>query len=183
MHADRTNRVALTLFGLLVLIAGAAGMTASTGVFGAAFSKRTLFANRVSTYIGHHGTWLWAAAAGVCLLIALAALRWIVALLVSTDRAGDIPIPVRTQEGTTILQPAADEHKVFDPEGQPVSRPARPAPPHRNRSPCPCPAGTRQDRPAHPAPPRRQPPARLSRSGRLCPCWSKVKEVCSAAGT
>ena len=94
MHADRTNRVALTLFGLLVLIAGAAGMTASTGVFGAAFSKRTLFANRVSTYIGHHGTWVWAAAAGVCLLIALAALRWIVALLISTDRAGDIPIPV-----------------------------------------------------------------------------------------
>ena len=107
MHADRTNRVALTLFGLLVLIAGAAGMTASTGVFGAAFSKRTLFANRVSTYIGHNGTWVWAAAAGVCLLIALAALRWIVALLVSTDRAGDIPIPVSTQEGTTILQPAA----------------------------------------------------------------------------
>jgi hypothetical protein len=107
MHADRTNRVALTLFGLLVLIAGAAGMTASTGVFGAAFSKRTLFANRVSTYIGHHGTWVWAAAAGVCLLIALAALRWIVALLISTDRAGDIPIPVSTQEGTTILQPAA----------------------------------------------------------------------------
>jgi hypothetical protein len=106
MHADRTNRVALTLFGLLVLIAGAAGMTASTGVFGAAFSKRTLFANRVSTYIGHHGTWVWAAAAGVCLLIALAALRWIVALLLSTDRAGDIPIPVSTQEGTTILQPA-----------------------------------------------------------------------------
>ena len=53
MHADRTNRVALTLFGLLVLLAGAAGLTASTGVFGAAFSKRTLFANRVSTYIGH----------------------------------------------------------------------------------------------------------------------------------
>jgi hypothetical protein len=107
MHADRTNRFALTLFGLLILIAGAAGMTASTGVFGAAFAKRTLFANRVSTYIGHHGTWVWAAAAGVCLLIALAALRWIVALLISTDRAGDIPIPVSTQEGTTILQPAA----------------------------------------------------------------------------
>jgi hypothetical protein len=107
MHADRTNRVALTLFGLLVLIAGAAGMTASAGVFGTAFSKRTLFANRVSTYIGHHGTWLWAAAAGVCLLIALAALRWIVALLISTDRAGDIPIPVATHEGTTILRPGA----------------------------------------------------------------------------
>ena len=63
MHADRTNRVALTVFGLLVLLAGAAGMAASLGGFGTAFSSRVLFANRVSSYIGQHGTWLWAAAA------------------------------------------------------------------------------------------------------------------------
>jgi hypothetical protein len=29
MHADRTNRFTLTLFGLLLLLAGAAGITAS----------------------------------------------------------------------------------------------------------------------------------------------------------
>ena len=34
MHADRTNRVGLILFGLLVLAVGAAGMIASTGVSG-----------------------------------------------------------------------------------------------------------------------------------------------------
>ena len=107
MHADRTNRFALTLFGLLVLLAGAAGMTASVGGFGARFSSRALFANRVGTYIGQHGTWLWAAAAFACLLIALAALRWILALLVSTDRAGDITIPGSKELGTTRLQPAA----------------------------------------------------------------------------
>ena len=107
MHADRTNRFALTLFGLLVLIAGAAAMTASLGGFGTTFSSRALFANRVSTYIGQHGTWLWAAAAFACLLIALAALRWILALLVSTDRAGDITIPGSKELGTTRLHPAA----------------------------------------------------------------------------
>ena len=106
MHADRTNRVALIVFGLLVLAAGAGGLLASLGVFGTAFAHRTLFANRGSTYIGHHA-WVWYAAAGVCLLLALFALRWIVALLVSTDRAGDIPIPVATREGTTIMQPTA----------------------------------------------------------------------------
>ena len=106
MHADRANRVGLTLFGLLVLAVGAAGMIASTGVSGEAFSRRTLFANRVSIFIGHHG-WVWYAAAGVCLVITLLALRWIVALLISTDRAGDLPIPVATHEGTTILRPAA----------------------------------------------------------------------------
>jgi hypothetical protein len=106
MHADRTNRVALILFGLLALAAGVGGITASAGVFGTAFSRRTLFANRVSSYIGQHD-WVWYAVAGVCVVITLAALRWIVALLISTDRAGDLPIPVATVEGTTILRPAA----------------------------------------------------------------------------
>jgi hypothetical protein len=107
MHADRTNRTVLTLFGLLVLLAGAAGMTASVGGFGTAFSRRTLTGNRVSVYIGQHGTWVWAAAAFICLLIALAALRWILALLVSTDRAGDITVPGSKDQGTTKLHPAA----------------------------------------------------------------------------
>jgi hypothetical protein len=106
MHADRTNRTALIVFGLLVFAAGGAGITASVGGFGQAFSHRTLFGNRVSAYIGHHG-WVWYAAAAVCLIIILAALYWIMVLLVSTDRADDIPIPVATHEGTTILLPAA----------------------------------------------------------------------------
>lgn len=107
MHADRTNRVALAVFGLLVLAVGAAGMVTSTGVFGAAFSRRTLLDNRVSGYFSHHGGWLWPAIAGACLLLALACLRWILALLASTDRAGEITIPGSADQGTTILQPAA----------------------------------------------------------------------------
>ena len=107
MHADRTNRLALILFGLLALAAGGAGMAASTGVFGAALSRRTLLDNPAGTYIGQHGGWLWPAVAGGCLLLALACLRWILALLASTDRAGDLAIPGHTDQGTTIVQPAA----------------------------------------------------------------------------
>jgi hypothetical protein len=107
MHADRTNRFALTLFGLLVLAAGAAGITASVGGFGAAFSRRVLFGNRVSSYIGTNGTWVWAAAAFVCLLLFFAALRWLLALLVSTDRAGNITIPGSKDQGSTQLPPTA----------------------------------------------------------------------------
>ena len=106
MHADRVNRIALIVFGLLLLAAGGAGMTASVGGFGQAFAHRTLFDNAVSVYIGQHA-WVWYAAAGVCLIIVLAVLLWIAILLVSTDRTDDIPIPVATQEGTTILLPAA----------------------------------------------------------------------------
>lgn len=107
MHADRTNRIALSLFGLLVLLAGAAGMTASAGGFSAGFSRRVLFDNRASSYIGAHGTWLWPATAFVCLLLFLAALRWLLALLVSTDRAGDITLPGSKDQGTTTLPPGA----------------------------------------------------------------------------
>lgn len=107
MHADRTNRTALIVFGSLVLLAGAAAMLTSVGVFSNAFSKHALFANQVSTYIGHNGAWVWPAAAAVCLLIALAALRWILVLLISTDRAGDITLPGAREHGTTKLPSAA----------------------------------------------------------------------------
>ena len=107
MHADRTNRIALALLGLLLLSRERPAITASAGVDGAAFSRRTLFANPASTYIGHHGGWLWPAVAAACLLLALACLRWLLALLVSTDRARDLTVPGPADQGTTTLQPAA----------------------------------------------------------------------------
>jgi hypothetical protein len=107
MHADRTNRVALTLFGLILLLAGVFGLTASVGGFGNAYAHRTLLANQAATYIGHHGAWFWWAAAGACLLLALLALRWIIALLLSTDRAGDITITRGSAHGATTMHPAA----------------------------------------------------------------------------
>jgi hypothetical protein len=107
MHTDRTNRLALTVFGLIVFLVGVFGLTVSTGGFGKAYAHRTLFANRVSTYIGAHGDWLWPAAAAGSLLIALIALRWIAALLLSTDRASDITITRGSRQGTTIMHPAA----------------------------------------------------------------------------
>ena len=179
MHADRINRVMLTLFGLLVLAAGAAAMAASTGVFGAAFSRQALLANRVSAYFGNHGGWLWPAIAGGCVLIALACLRWMLALLASTDRAGDL-IGHSTHEGTTILRPTAlvdaltrevgAYHGVETAQGPrhrrrpgprgsshrrhgPVSRPAGPASPHRSRGLRPRPARPGQPLHAHPARP------------------------------
>jgi hypothetical protein len=54
-----------------------------------------------------NGTWVWAAAAAVCLLIFLAALRWLLALLVSTGRAGNITVSGSKDQGTTQLPPAA----------------------------------------------------------------------------
>jgi hypothetical protein len=107
MHADRTNRVALIVLGALTLVLGAAAMAASTGVFGSAFAHRTLLANRVGVYVGQHGGWLWPAVAGLALIVGLVTLRWVAALLLTTDRAGDIAISSGSDQGTTVVRPAA----------------------------------------------------------------------------
>jgi hypothetical protein len=108
MHADKTNRTALTVLGLVLLLAGAGAMGLSVGLFGSAQARKPLFANAVSKYVGAHGSWLWAAAAVVAVLVALAMLRWLAALLLSTDRAGDLE--VHSQDGSrgrSVLKPAA----------------------------------------------------------------------------
>jgi hypothetical protein len=104
MHADRTNRVVLALFGLLVLAVGVAGLIASRGGFGTAFQQKALFTNRVSRYIGEQGSWLWPVIAVACALVAVLMLRWIYVLIVSTDRAA----------GRTVLRPEALAAAVRD---------------------------------------------------------------------
>ncbi len=107
MHADRTNRFALTVFALVLLLAGVFGIVASTGGFGKSYTHRTLFANQVSSYVGKHGSWLWWAVAGVCVVIALLALRWMLALLLTTDRVSDINVIRKGQHGATVLHSSA----------------------------------------------------------------------------
>lgn len=107
MHADRTNRVVLTLFALLLLGAGVAGLLTSVGRFGTRFSHTALFDNRLSHYVGDHGSWIWAAAAVAAALIAVLMLFWLYTLLTSTDRAGDITLPAGPGAGRTTLRPGA----------------------------------------------------------------------------
>lgn len=107
MHADRTNRTALTVFGLLLLAAGVAGLLASVGTFGKSFSHTALFDNRVSRYFGQQGTWLWAVIATAAAVLALLALRWLYVLVTSTDRAGDLTVRGDRSNGRTVLRPAA----------------------------------------------------------------------------
>ena len=108
MHADRTNRLMLTLVGLLALAAGGGAMAASTGVFGAAFSRRTLLDNlgrplhrpprRLA--LARRGGRLPAARPG------LPAVDTGPARLHQPGRELS-PSPGDTDQGTTILQPAA----------------------------------------------------------------------------
>ncbi len=100
MHADRTNRVVLTVTGLLALVLGVGGLLAAAGVFGATFQHRRLLDNRLARYFGTHGHWLWPAIAAVVFVGVLLVLLWLVRLLFSTDRTGDITVTPQAREGS-----------------------------------------------------------------------------------
>jgi hypothetical protein len=107
MHADRTNRTVLTLFALALTAAGVAGALAGFGAFGSATRHDVLVSDQVRNYFGRHGDWLWPVIALVAAIIALLALRWLLALLFSTDRAGDLPLTGDRSAGRTTLSAAA----------------------------------------------------------------------------
>jgi hypothetical protein len=103
MHADRTNRMMLVLFALLLTGAGLSGALISFGAFGAAVQHARLLANPVSVYVGHHGVWLWLVIGAAAAVLAVLALRWLTVLMFSTDRAGDIRITGDRSGGLTTL--------------------------------------------------------------------------------
>jgi hypothetical protein len=114
MHADRTNRLAVLLLALLCIAAGAAGGAASIGEFGSATQHRPLIANRIAAFIGTQGDWLWPAAAAAAVILVLLAMRWLLALLFSTDRSGDLPISAGGSAGRTTLAPGALTEAVVE---------------------------------------------------------------------
>jgi hypothetical protein len=107
MHADRTNRIMLILFAITMIAAGTVGALAGFGALGSVTKHGELPANRVGAYFGRHGDWLWPAIAALALIVALLALRWLLALLFSTDRAGDLPLTRDRSGGRTTLSAVA----------------------------------------------------------------------------
>jgi hypothetical protein len=107
MHADRTNRAMLLLLALLLIGAGVAAGAASIGAFGTATRHSRLIANPAGNFIGAQGGWMWPAAAVAVAILVLLALRWLFALLFSTDRSGDLLIPSGGSAGRTTLASGA----------------------------------------------------------------------------
>jgi hypothetical protein len=103
MHADRTNRTMLLLLAMLLIAAGVGAGAASVGAFGTTIRHSELMANPTGDFIGAQGAWLWPVVAAVAAILVLLALRWLLALLFSTDRAGDLPIPSAGSAGRTTL--------------------------------------------------------------------------------
>jgi hypothetical protein len=107
MHADRTNRISLLLLALLLIAAGLDAGAASLGLYGRSTEHSRLLANPTGRFFGAQGAWLWLVAAFAALVIVVLALRWLAALLFSTDRTGDLPIAPDGRPGRTILAAGA----------------------------------------------------------------------------
>jgi hypothetical protein len=107
MHADRTNRVMLLVLAGLLIAAGLGAGAASLGIFGTVAQQSRLMDNPVGHFIGSEGAWFWPVAAAAAAILVVLALRWLLALLFSTDRAGDLPIRSPGQAGRTTLAAGA----------------------------------------------------------------------------
>jgi hypothetical protein len=114
MHADRTNRIMLLLLAVLLIAAGLAAGAASIGVFGTATRHSPLIANPTGNFIGAQGGWLWPVAAVTAAIVVLAALRWLLALLFSTDRSADLLIHPGSPAGRTTLVAGALTEAVVE---------------------------------------------------------------------
>jgi hypothetical protein len=106
MHADRTNRAVLALFGFLLLAGGTTGLLAGIDAIGGDVDRR-LLDNPVARFIGDNSVWFWPAAALAAAILALLALRWLTAVLTSAPRAGDIVIRGDRSTGRTTLRSGA----------------------------------------------------------------------------
>jgi hypothetical protein len=101
-RVDTANRTVLALLGLLLLGGGAAGLAAGFGAFGDPPSVLPEPARRFED----QQPWFWWAVAGGCLLVALLALRWLLAQL-HTDRIGRLDLTRDDREGRTVVHAGA----------------------------------------------------------------------------
>jgi hypothetical protein len=104
-NVDAANRAGLLVVGLLLTVAGVAGLVLSLGGFGYDLAERPLlpvaWRERVAL-----DPWLWWVAALVALVVALVGLRWLLAQL-RTDRVGRLGLQPGGRDGRTVLHAGA----------------------------------------------------------------------------
>jgi hypothetical protein len=109
---DRVNRVLLLLVGLVLLAAGAAAASTALGAFGESVTDRAVLDGETDRYIRDH-SWIWWALAGLCFLLAILALRWLVAQLTS-HRVRRVVLQHDRSEGHTVVRSSALSSAVED---------------------------------------------------------------------
>ena len=102
-RVNGVNRTVITLLGLVLLAAAGLGLAYSFGAFGD--GEHPLVPQEMRDF-AQDQPWLWWAVAGGCLLIALLALRWLLAQL-HTDRVSRLDLTTDDRDGLTTLHAGA----------------------------------------------------------------------------
>ena len=74
----------------IMIAVGAGALAASIGAYDSGTEHSTLMDNPAGRFFGAQGDWLWPVIAAAAAILALLAVRWLLTLLFSTDRAGDL---------------------------------------------------------------------------------------------
>jgi hypothetical protein len=111
-RVNGANRAALTLIGLLLLAAGAVGLAAGFGAFGASRADGPVLPTQVRTFASDTG-WFWWAVAVVCVVLALLGLRWLLAQL-RVDRVHRLDLTTDARDGLTTVHAGALTDAVQD---------------------------------------------------------------------
>ncbi|WP_155370144.1 alkaline shock response membrane anchor protein AmaP [Catellatospora vulcania] len=109
MNVDRFNRIALLVAGLLLLGAGTAGVLAHTDALGWSATEQPLVGDPVNRYLSAN-TWVRPAAVAAALILLLLAVRWLLAVLLSSDRLRTLVLRTDQQsdEHTTVAATALE---------------------------------------------------------------------------
>lgn len=109
---DRVNRVLILLIGLALLAAGAAALVTGLGGFGQSAADRAVLDGESDRWL-RENSWVWWALAGLCLLVAVLALRWLFAQL-TTNRISRVVLQRDRAEGHTVVRRTAISAAVED---------------------------------------------------------------------
>lgn len=111
-RVDRADRAVLALLGLLLLAVGVGGLTVGLGGLGADRVGSPVVPDELSRFVADT-PWFWWAAAAACLLVAVLALRWLLAQL-RTDTVARLDLTTDPGEGVTTLHTSALTTAVED---------------------------------------------------------------------
>lgn len=104
---DRVNRTIVSLIGLLLLTVGVYGLLRGAGAFGDDQADDPLLTSGIRDFVSDAEPWFWAIAAGVSLLIALLAARWLKEQLTPSPSLSVLPVATGPAPGTSKLATSA----------------------------------------------------------------------------
>lgn len=110
---DRANRAVLLLLGLLLVGGGGLGLARGFYAFSNSAAHEPLITQAERSFVHRNAGWFWLVVAVGSLVIALLALRWVIAQL-STQRVGTLRLEPDRSAGDTTLQSRALTDAVTD---------------------------------------------------------------------